>query len=309
MLTGLASTIYGVASAIACSLAAYLATEMWIKASKKRGLISRDLHKPYEAWGARIGGLPVSIFMIVAPALIYPVFPSIYPLLTVSVFFASMGLVDDFIGLRNAEKIILSGIPFLLFKSYLSAFWPFLVSPLDIIGIVIFGIYTTNAFNTFAGFNGLETGTSFIIYLTLSLLMLTRGAPYWIISLMASLIMLAFLPYNWFPARAFPGNVMTFLLGGFIGFVSAESGLYWPLIILTLPHGIDFLFKLVSWNRTEKKIPTRVMEDGTLIPPPNKSLAWLLIKMGINREEKLVRTFLLLELILSLITLLIYLPR
>lgn len=311
MLAGSVPPTYGAAFAIFYSAATYILTRIWIGVSEKRGLVSRDLHKPYEVWGAKIGGLPASLLMITAPALAFPLLPNFaYPLLTASVFFASMGLIDDIIGLSNAEKIILSGIPFLLLQRYLSEFWPFnLTEPLNLMAIVLFGIYEANAFNTLAGFNGLEASTSLVIYVTLALLMLAKGDPCWIILLIESLIILAFLPYNWFPAKAFPGNVMTFLLGGFIGFVSAERGLYWPLITLTLPHGLDFLFKLVSWKKTERKIPTGVMGDGTLIAPPNKSLAWFLIKVGFNREEKLVRAFLVVESILSFITLLIYLPR
>ncbi len=289
----------------------YLLTGTWEKISRRRKLVSRDLHKPREKWGAKIGGLPAAFTLIgVLPAT--SIIPSIeaYPLITVAVFSASMGLIDDFIGLRNIEKIVLSGVPFLVFHSSLKPFPPFHQDPfLQIVAATLFGIYVTNAFNTLAGFNGLEAGSSFIIYLALSILLLARGDAYGIILLISLSAILAFLPYNWYPAKVFPGNILTFLLGGFIGFISAQRGIYWPLIIMTIPHGFDFLLKLVSWGRTGKKIPARVEPDGILIPPPNKSLAWFLIKIGVNREYELVKVILGIEVVLAVLSLLIYLPR
>ncbi len=289
----------------------YLLTGVWEKISRRRKLVSKDLHKPRELWGVKIGGLPAA-FTLIGVLAVTSLIPSIeaYPLITAAVFFASMGLIDDFIGLKNMEKIVLSGIPFLVFHSSLKPFPPFHQDPLlQVVAVTLFGIYVTNAFNTLAGFNGLEAGSSFIIYLALAILLLVRGDAYGITLLISVSIILAFLPYNWYPAKVFPGNTLTFLLGGFIGFISAQKGAYWPLIIMTIPHGFDFLLKLISWGRTEKKIPTRVEPDGTLIPPPNKSLAWFLIKIGVNKEYELVKAILGIEAVLAALSVLIYLPR
>ncbi len=294
------------------SFATYRLTDEWVAISKKKGLLSKDLHKPYEAKAARIGGLPASLIITIVPSIASLIFGiNLMILQLVAIFYAMMGLIDDLIGMRNLEKIIISGLPFIFLYEWLSPFFPFskISALLNIIAIVLFGIYITNSFNTLAGFNGLEAGTSLIISITLSILFIAKGdTPNLFIMLILAGILSSFLAFNWFPARAFPGNVMTFLLGGYISFLSAIEGLYWPLIILTLPHGLDFFLKVISWRKTERKIPTRVMKDGTLIPPPNKSLAWLLINVGIKNEEKLVKSILAIELILSFFTLFIYLP-
>ncbi|HDI73484.1 MAG TPA: hypothetical protein ENF57_00550 [Candidatus Korarchaeota archaeon] len=304
--------ISGLALALATSLATYHTTEVWIRISKERGLNSRDLHKPYNTEAAKMGGLPASIAVTITPSITALLFGvDLASLQLAAIFYASMGLIDDILGLRNLEKIVLAGIPFLLLNHSLMPFYPFnFLESLHLIAIVLFGIYVTNAFNTLAGFNGLEAGSSLIVSVTLALLLLARGdVPAFITMVMVSAILASFLTFNWLPARAFPGNVMTFLLGGYIAYFAALKGLYWPLVILTIPHGLDFFLKIVSWRKTEKKIPTRVREDGTLIPPPNKSLAWLLIKIGVNKEGKLVKTVLGMELTLAFLTLLIYLPR
>jgi len=291
---------------------AYWVTKRWIYISSKNdNLVSKDLHKPYEAYAARIGGLPITIESIILMAIIQILFGhwDTY-LLVSSAFYSMIGFMDDVFGLKNLEKIVLSGIPFLFMASELSPFTPFdlMPFPLHLAAITLYGIYVTNAFNTLAGFNGLEAGLSSVISLTLSIMLLLTGKDVGSLQfLLLALISLAFLLLNWYPAKAFPGNVMTFFLGGTISFIAAENNLYWPLIMLTIPHGVDFFLKLISWGKTAEKIPTRVREDGTLLPPPNKSLAWLLIKKGINKERKLVTTILIIEVVLSAFTL-IYFP-
>ncbi len=304
--------ILGIITLLILSFTAYRLTDEWIVISKRRGLLSRDLHKPYEVKAARIGGLPASLIIAISPSIISLIFGVNMTILQLAaIFYAIIGLIDDLVGMRNLEKIVISGLPFIFLYEWLSPFFPFadISFLLNILAIVLFGIYITNAFNTLAGFNGLEAGTSLIISLTLSIIFAAKkDISSLFLMIILSGILISFLIFNWIPARSFPGNIMTFLLGGYVSFFSAIKGIYWPLIILTLPHGLDFLLKVVSWGKTERKIPTRVKEDGTLIPPPNKSLAWLLINMGVKKEEKLVKSILAIELFLSFLTLLIYLP-
>ncbi len=310
--TLLTQLVSGIAMLLVLSLITYKSTDIWISISQKRGLLSIDLHKIHKTKAARIGGLPTSLLIAISPALVSLIFGINTEILQIiSIFYAMMGLIDDLVGMRNLEKIVISGLPYIFLYRWLSPFSPFISISyaLNIVAIMLFGIYITNAFNTLAGFNGLEAGASLIISLTLSMLLVLRGdiASSFLMFTLAG-ILISFLVFNWIPARAFPGNTMTFLLGGYISFISAAKGLYWPLIVLTVPHGVDFFLKLISWGKTEKKIPTRVREDGTLIPPPNKSLAWLLINIGIEHEKRLVETILVIELALSFLTLLVYLP-
>ncbi len=308
----LTQLVSGIAALFTLSLITYRSTDIWITISHKRGLLSIDLHKIRKIKAARIGGLPASLSIVISPTLISLIFSINTEILQlISIFYSMMGLIDDLVGMRNLEKIVISGLPFIFLYRWLSPFSPFtdISYALNIVAIILFGIYITNAFNTLAGFNGLEAGTSLIISLTLSIILVLRGdiASSFLMFTLAG-ILISFLTFNWIPAKAFPGNTLTFLLGGYISFISAIKGLYWPLIVLTIPHGTDFLLKIISWRKTEKKIPTRVREDETLIPPPNKSLAWLLINVGIKHEKKLVETILVIELALSFLTLLIYLP-
>ena len=296
-------------TALASALAAYLATGRWIKISEERGIVSRDLHKPYEASAAKIGGIPIVLIFIVESSILSILMDIPKPLLMFPIFFSSIGLLDDLVGLRNSEKIILSGLPFLLLSWLFPSFEPFssiLTQPLT---LFLLGTFYVNSTNTYAGFNGLEAGVSLIISSAISFILLMDGEYGGFIYLLSlSLLLLSFLLYNWYPARAFPGNVLTFMCGGTISAASFLYGQYWPLIILSIPQGLDFLLKLLSWRRTSEKVPASVSGDGTLIPPPNLSLPSLLMRLGVRREPRLVTTLLSIELLLAF-ALLIYLPR
>lgn len=285
------------------------ATERWIAISEKRGILAKDLHKLGNVMAAKIGGIPLAVIFIVQSSIISALLGLPAFLVLIPIFFSSLGLIDDLIGLGNIEKIVLSGIPFLLLHSSFPPFDPFSSLLTHQLTLFFLGTYYVNSTNTFAGFNGLETGTSLIVSLSLSMLLLVEGRSNGFIYLLSlSILLLSFLKYNWYPARAFPGNVLTFMCGGVIAAASFAHSLYWELLILSLPQGIDFTLKLISWGRTKEKIPTRVSEDGKLIAPPNLSLPSLLIRLGIRNERLLVTTLLSIELFLALL-LLINPPR
>ncbi len=289
-------------------IANLVATERWITISERRELLSRDLHKLGSVMAARMGGVPLALIFIIQASIISMLLKLPAPLVLIPIFFSSLGLLDDLIGLGNLEKILLSGIPFILLYESFPIFEPFSSLLTHQLTLFLFGTYYVNSTNTFAGFNGLEAGTSLIISSTLSILMLAKGELAGSIYLLSlSLLLLSFLRYNWYPARAFPGNILTFLCGGVIAAASFRYSLYWELVVLSLPQGIDFLLKLLSWGRTREKIPTSISEDGKLVAPPNLSLPSLLIRLGVREERSLVISLLSIELSLALL-LLVNLP-
>lgn len=291
------------------SLVSMAATERWVAISESRGILAKDLHKLGNVTATRIGGVPLAMIFIVQSSIISVLLGLPASLILIPVFFSSIGLVDDVIGLGNIEKIVLSGIPFLLLHGSFPPFEPFSSLLTHQLTLFFLGTYYANSTNTFAGFNGLEAATSLIVSLFLSILLLIEGEFEGFIYLISlSILLLSFLRYNWYPARAFPGNVLTFLCGGVIATASFTYSLYWELVILSLPQGFDFMLKLVSWGRTKEKIPTGVSEDGKLVPPPNLSLPSILIRLGIREERLLVIILLSIELSLALL-LLINPPR
>ncbi len=82
-------------------------------------------------------------------------------------------------------------------------------------------IGATNAFNMLVGYNGLEAGMGVIILAALGIISYSNG------NTMATLIivitissLLAFLHYNKYPARVFPGDTLTYPIGAIVAIVA-----------------------------------------------------------------------------------------
>ncbi len=290
---------------IAVGVVAYWLQKLWISSSWRANLVSKDLHKAGEVRAVRIGALPHAMVAVIS--LCWAVWALDVPyVLMASSYYALLGLADDVIGLRNLEKIIYSSFPLIAAYHVYKPFklWFALPYPLMAIISVLFVVYVANAVNTLAGFNGLEMGSTAIISGFLALISLIKKYENaFFVYLILFILSLIFLKDNWYPAKAFPGNVGTFFFGGILALASSIYGLYWEMIILTLPHGVDFFLKLISWRRTAKKVPAKVRSDGTLEPPGNLSLAAILIRKGINKEKKIVVTILAVEALLGVVAL------
>ena len=102
--------------------------------------------------------------------------------------------------------------------------------------------------NTFAGLNGWEMGTSFLM--GLASLALLQGTPLFLPALAFNAMTLGLLAWNVFPARVFPGDSGTLLVGALnAGLVAltADVRLMAFYALLFAPHFLDlFGFKLLT---------------------------------------------------------------
>ncbi len=100
------------------------------------------------------------------------------------------------------------------------------VMTIPFLGAVDFGIFyslilvpvavvcVANATNMLAGMNGLEAGLGFVASLSVGLFGLLRGqAEGALIALLLAASLLAFLKWNWYPAKILPGDSLTYLIG------------------------------------------------------------------------------------------------
>ncbi len=276
---------------------------------EERKLVSRDIHKKVRRVVPRIGGLPPAL--ISTFAVFFLEFGSIYGelILLTSLTAILIGLLDDSISLSDLEKVLLPAASFIPLGFYLDSievfglsFRGYLVPAL----VILLGTFSSNATNTLAGFNGLEAGLSVIISSVLSLFAYLKGNRAEMLLLATfSACYLAFLIFNFYPARAFPGNCSTFQMGSFLASVSIVGGLITPFLILMLPHALDFLLKLLSWRRMKEKRPTTIDENGFLVPPPHLSLIEFLLRLKRMKEPELVLYIYLIEAILGLFSLII----
>lgn len=299
-----------------CFIISYIATKKWLLLCKDRGLVSRDIHKRDERLVPSIGGLPAALISTFAPFVMGfgRVLDEIIALISLTAIL--QGLLDDTISLRDSEKVLIPAISFIplgLYLGRISILGLSIGGPLALAFVVLLGTFSANSTNTFAGFNGLEAGLSVITGSFLSMTAYLREDDLAFLLLASfSASYLAFLIFNFYPARTFPGNCSTFQMGAFLASISVSFGLTTPFLILMVPHGVDFLLKLLSWRKMKEKKPTKMDEKGFLVPPPHLSLVSVLLRLKKMREWELVLCIYLFEVLLGLIALLItfvYLPR
>ena len=287
---------------ITLTLTPYLAARM-----KNAGIVGRDIHKPDQPEVAEMGGLALIIGVGIAGAFIgLPGW-----LLSVFLLFGVVGIIDDLTSLRQLHKVLLSllvSLPLLTVK----------VAPtVSILGFtlnlgllypifaILFVTGSANLVNMLAGFNGLEVGTSGIALLFLTLI--TDG-PAQIIALTGSAAAFAFLVWNRYPARVFPGDTGTLSLGALIGLVGILGKVEFYAAILLIPHFLDFVIKAAGVRfGVRKHGRTVVLEDGTLKAPPYPSLLGFIMRRIRVTEPKLVAIVWLIEVLLGVTALALHL--
>jgi UDP-N-acetylglucosamine--dolichyl-phosphate N-acetylglucosaminephosphotransferase len=155
-------------------------------------------------------------------------------------------------------------------------------------------IACSNLVNLLAGFNGLEAGAgaviSFAIFLASVLLgymgLHTAETSFLMIALFGAC--LAFLFFNWYPARVFPGNIATYMIGAAIVAAVVTGNMERIGVICLTPQIIEFLLKARSSSFSAENFG-RVGKGGRLHYSGNiYSLTHLLMKTIHPTEKQLV---------------------
>lgn len=163
---------------------------------------------------------------------------------------AFVGIMDDLFDLRQRHKALL---PFILALPLGAAVDHIIVIPhvatLDL-GILMpfaaaFAITcAANAANMLEGFNGLGTGLGIIMSSTLVLLAVIHNrmdGVYLLIPLLGALI--AFLWFNKYPARIFPGDTLMLFMGACIAVAGILSRLQVQTFFIFIPMIMEFFLK------------------------------------------------------------------
>jgi len=312
----------------------YTATPVIIKTAKRKGIVGKDVHKPGQPEIPELGGLAIAAGIVMALLFATAVssFSSLQSLfnanLNVLVILAVLclvlivemiGMVDDVLGIPQYIKLILpvvAALPLMAVKvSALHAFSIPFIGAIDFITpalylfilIPIGVIATTNVTNTFAGYNGQETGVGAVAAFALLMIGLLKGDML-VAALSAALLgsQLAFLKFNWYPAKVFPDDVGTLLIGAMIGAISIIGGLEVFGAVLLLPHIIDFfLFKVP--NRLPHAVVQTVLKGGKLHPKgkPLELSQYIMNRAGGIAEKDLVQAYVGLEMLLAAAVILI----
>lgn len=230
---------------------------------KAKGIVGKDLNKPDMPEIAEMGGIAVVVgFFAGVGVLVSLDHISNIDLLNVSLSAALgaafVGMMDDLFDLRQRHKAFL---PFVIALPFASATDPHIVIPhvMEInfgpwmVLVAAFAVTcAANAANMLEGFNGLGTGLGIIMSLTLVILCVIHDrmdGVYLLVPLLGALT--AFLYFNKYPARVFPGDTMMLFMGATIAVAGILSNIQVQTAFIFLPMIIEFFLKLRGHFKAE----------------------------------------------------------
>ena len=250
------------------------------------------------------------VSLIVYP---YPDIASILSALLTATLISMIGIVEDFMPIRQIYRTLLPAIAALPLMAVTAGHT---AMSLPFLGTVDFGIaYTlvlipigvmaaSNLVNLLAGFNGLEAGVGAIVGAVLFIVAYSTGntvAAFISMALAASCM--AFLAFNHYPARIFPGNSATYMIGAVIAAIAIIGNMERVAVIALIPQIAEFFLKARGWFKAEnfgKLGPgNRLSYDGQ-----TQSLTHLLMKAFRPTEKQLVGTLLAIQVVFGAIAIL-----
>lgn len=259
---------------------------IWIKRAKNVKLTGKDINKVKGEEVAEAGGVCVImgfIFGILSYIVIRTFYfnsfndtMEIFCLLSVILIISFVGFTDDIlgwkIGLNKSSRII-----FLIFASLplmainagqavtgtaLEIIYPLFLIPIGLVG-------ASATFNFLAGYNGLETSQGIIILSALSVVTYLSGSRWLsIISLVMVASLVAFYIFNKYPAKVFPGDILTYATGALIAMIAIFGNIERIAIFFFIPYILETILKLRG--KLKKESFAKVNEDGSLEMPYKK---------------------------------------
>ncbi len=312
--------------ACAASFAVTLAVTPWFAGYlKSLGLTGRDMQKPGKPSVPEMGG-PCVIAGFLAGIFLFiwiKVFlhgrieglVEIFAGITTVLIIFIIGMLDDIsavkktqgkrAGLKQWQKPLLTlpaSVPLIAIMAGNSSislpfigsvnvgiFYPLVLVPVGVVG-------ASNAINMLAGLNGLEAGTGSVLLFSLGIYAHLCGN--YLVSAFALIFafaLLGFLVYNWYPAKIFPGDSLSYAIGAVVAVVAIVGNKEKFAVLCFFPWFLELALKLRSGFRAENF--GRLGKDGTLRAPYEKcySLTHAVMKLGRFRERDVVAILILFE--------------
>jgi UDP-N-acetylglucosamine--dolichyl-phosphate N-acetylglucosaminephosphotransferase len=182
--------------------------------------------------------------------------------LTTVLLITFVGFIDDSIikrgkeastGLKQWQKPLLTlvaAVPLVAIKAGTTTVSiPFfgeinfgLIYPLVLVPLGV--MVAANMVNMLAGFNGLEAGLGIVYTGMLGLYAVVHGSYVAaVIALATFASLLAFLKFNWCPAKILPGDSLTYLLGAVLACIAILGNMEKAVLIVAIPFVIEFFLK------------------------------------------------------------------
>ncbi len=247
-------------------IVSYILTPYMARVGKKQNMVDIPGHrKIHEEAIPNLGGIVIFFGFLLSLLFVIQIEGQFRALLIGGVIILLLGVIDDIANLSPKHKFVIQMIPALIVIIYNSDLInSFIVNQLrsfDLLGYLLYPILIfwivgiTNSINLIDGLDGLACGVSIITLMTFFILGLKLNLEALnLISIALAGSMLAFLRFNFYPAKIFLGDSGS----TFAGFMLASVGALWvltngtaffifiPVIILALPI-FDTLFAI--WRR------------------------------------------------------------
>ena len=262
-------------------------TYLTAKYMESIGRMGKDIHKPYDIW------LPESCgIAFIIPYMIFLLYiREFYFFMTLGLI-ALIGFYDDFRGISHRKKVVLcflAGIP--LIFSVENRGITFILCELDFSYLyyilVPVGIAAAaNATNILAGFNGEPVGSGIIASTALAVSMIVIGKDHSII-LPFIAVLTAFLIFNKYPSKVFPGDAGTLGIGCVIAGIGILNKVEFIAAVCLFPQILEFFLKL-RVRFSGKSYGATKIKNGILVPPKYLSVANFLTSHFRLNEKKLI---------------------
>ncbi len=320
--------LYYLATGVLSFCVTFAFTKLLIPRLKRFGMVGKDENKANAPEVAEMGGLAI-VAGLTAGILLAVTFNSflgfqfnlvnvLAAMITIHAI-AFIGITDDLLDIPQWLKAILplfAAAPLVAVKAASSTaiFVPFLghidfglayILILIPIGIAV----SSNLSNMLAGYNGMEAGMAAVIFAAVGILALhDNAAEMAVIAFPMLAALLAFLFFNWYPARIFPGDVGNLTFGVVLASAVIIGNLESAGALLMIPYVIDFFIKAANrFPHTYQDV-----KNGKIYPKEGKvkGFAHLVMKLanGIS-ERNLALVFIGIEAIVAVGVLAVYLTR
>ena len=267
----------------------------WIKKCNKVGLLWEDMNKFNHPRNVASSGGIVVVMAFVIGVLIYiairtfilndldGISMKIFAILSVILILAIVGLTDDLLGWKHGGLsalfrvflALVAAIPLVVINAgenfilipligqiNLGILYPLILIPIGIAG-------ATTTYNMLAGFNGLEAGMGVIILSFLSFIAYITGSPWLgLIGLCMVFSLIGFYYYNKFPAKVFPGDILTYSVGALIAIIAILGNFEKIAVFIFIPYVIETILK--SRGKLKKQSFGIPQKDGSLKVPYDK---------------------------------------
>ena len=251
----------------------YILTPYLAQVGKKQNMVDLPNHrKIHNGAIPNLGGIVIFFGFLLSLLFIVQIEGQIKILLAAGVIILLLGMVDDIVDLPPKLKFIIQMIPALMViisnADLINIFINNQLKSFDLLGYLLYPILilwivgVTNSINLIDGLDGLACGVSIITLITFFILGLKQNFESLnLVSIALTGSLLAFLRFNFYPAKLFLGDSGS----TFSGFMLASLGALWvlksqnaififvPPIVLALPI-FDTLFAIYRRYRSRQPI-------------------------------------------------------